>query len=352
MSDDVDMTHGRPADPPKTPTPLPPEEDLLAGPKVIEALSHSWTRSFILDGHMKEVQDKAHLRFVVVSTDAKKSSRSKMGDADKRISPDEYDVSVPFPDPDTDTGREAMNDPLAFPHCVLITGLAPDIIKSLANTSTSTLLESGEPATGYFLPTNPPRTNFTHLFVDVPKLPDMAAFLEAVYKKLLALPAAKMLFDKDHSHVPDPDATQLMDFKQALDVLFYFACADQITFTPRQKKATGSMAASILGARLYLFPFSLDNPENIEAFYALFTHATFCFHVRYSGMACPGWGLFPNFPKAMSCWECLSANHYAKNCPITHSSAHLVTHKLNSNKPGRAPASLITQRAIIAADRK
>ncbi|KAJ7052407.1 hypothetical protein C8F01DRAFT_1090622 [Mycena amicta] len=336
--------HGRPADPPKTPTPPPPEEDLLAGPKFIEAVSHGWTRSFILDGHMKEVQDKAHPGFVVISTDAKKSLRSKMGDAaksvlaDKLMSPDEYDVPWTT----------------CFSHCVIITGLAPDVVKSLANTSTSTLLESGEPATGYFLPTNPPRTNFTHLFVDVPKLPDMAAFLEAVYKKLLALPAAKMLFDKDHSRVPDPDATHPMDFKQALDVLFYFARADQITFTPRQKKATGSIATSILGTRLYLFPFSLDNAENIEAFYALFTHATFCFRVGHSGMARPWWGPFPKFPKAMSCWECLSVDHYTENCPITHSPAHLVTHKLNGNKPGCAPALLITAIALTpySSDRK
>jgi hypothetical protein len=265
----------------------------------------------------------------------------------------EYELSIAYPDDSTPEGRAALDNHLMLPRCALILDLKPAFVRLNRNTEFTTKLPNGDGVSGYILSTDPPRTNFAHLYTGVTKFSDdpakaakeTATFLAALKAKFISHPEAPALFNADHSRVPDVEGAEPFTIDVALDVLIYHAVVKQFVFTPRASRY--QTRGPVVGTALYIFPFSLDNEANILAFYSILSRPEFRFRAGLTSMACPWWGVNPSkAPMAMSCWECFAVDHYADLCPVKLSHAYQVMHARPNEENTRHKApSLVTTAA-------
>nr|GAT43199.1 predicted protein [Mycena chlorophos] len=352
------MSEDAPMPPPQSPTPNPAEEDLLDGPSGKDHLAEivqGWTRAAIAQGHAEEVKTlldrfgapqciHAHhasddfspdttLVAVVVLMDV--TTRMAMTDAvlavlaDKLIPADNLEIATPFAEP----GTPGVTDLLAFPCTVIVGGMQAADVKALRNTIAATTLAGG-PVTVYFLSTRPLRTHFAGMWVDVPR-GKLAHFKHAFVNKILTTPDFYTLFLRDRTRVPDPGGEHPLDYAGAVQVLAYHMHVDQITFNTRTHTRTQQPT---VGTRAYILPFSLNNPTNIDAFYALFEAPSFEFRVGLSGYARLWRGPHPNKIEKVHCFQCLGIDHFAECCHIIESHAHKTSHPVDAPRVCTAAA--------------
>nr|GAT48265.1 predicted protein [Mycena chlorophos] len=326
MSEDAPM----PPPPPQSPTPNPPEEDLLEGPS---GKDH-WPKSskdgagpplprVIPQRHDPCSGRHFHGRHHAHGYDR----RGAFGD--KLIPFDQLEVATPFAEPNT----PGVTDPLAFPRTVIVGGMQPADVISLRNTITATTLPGG-PATIYFLSTRPLRTHFAGMWVDIPH-GRLDHFKQAFVNKILTTPDFYTLFLRDRTRIPDPGGEHPLGFAGAVQVLAYHMHVDQITFNTRTRTRTQQPT---VGTCAYILPFSLNNADNINAFYALLQAPTFEFRVGLSGFARLWRGPNPNRIEKVHCFQCLGVDHFAECCHIIASHAHQSSHPVDAPRVRTAAA--------------